>query len=458
MRREAAAPPALALALLVVGSLLAACGGGGGTGNVGPAPEPDGTVAMAVIGPAGGTVQITTGAHAGMALTVKAGAVANDTQFTIRVDRDEAAVPSVFPVYRFEPSDVVFPPDSVAVTVRGAPQLFGDLDQGLLTFTLFERPGAAGPFEVLPVTLLNELTRTVSGSPRQLGRFVAWNGELHRLFAQQLELLDPAVETTTETVFGVEVTVANGRDSLRLGRGSLASFWNSPASENVLILHGLSGSPLDFRGSFDWIRCLSPAVRNIVCVVYPSGLGVAANANALYDLIRANQQPGFGCTILGHSLGGNIGRYMVERSAEDPARAGFAAGDAPLSDVVRALFLVGTPNAGSNIGGELFTALAPVLPAADARFVRAGIDLLEGDDTFTAAQNAGYVDNPTVYHTICGDLGNGTDGLVSVASARAVPLFPPESEVVFPIGHFDLHRAAAWNGVADWINARLPVP
>lgn len=443
----------MALVVVLVGSV--ACGGGGG-GPVTIEPDPTQPLATATIGPGGGRVEVTAGPHAGVAVNVRAGVLAADTQFRIRLVTDESVVPTLFPVYAFEPADRVFPPDGVAVTVLAAGQFFFDAEQGVTQLAMFSRPGNTGALEVMPATVVNELARTATASPTRLGRFFASDGNMHRLFTQQLALLDPAVPTAIANVFGVEITIANGAQSQMLGRGSLADFWSSPATENVLILHGLAGSPLDFRGPFDLIQSLPPSVHNVVVAVYPSALGVAANANALYDLIRANQQPGFGCTIIGHSLGGMIGRYLLEQAANDPARPGIQAGDLPMSDVVPVLFLMGTPNAGSNVAGQLFAALLPNLPPQDARFVRAGLDLLEGANTFMAQQNAAYVDNPTVYHTVCGDFGNGTDGIVSVASATALPLTSPEAELLLPVGHFDLHRGAATNGVAAWIAARLP--
>ena len=61
--------------LLLAG--LAACGGGGG-GSAAPAPEV--VAAEATLGPAGGTVSITTGVHAGVTLTVPPGALTTPTQ------------------------------------------------------------------------------------------------------------------------------------------------------------------------------------------------------------------------------------------------------------------------------------------------------------------------------------------------------------------------------------------
>ena len=224
------------------------------------------------------------------------------------------------------------------------------------------------------------------------------------------------------------------------------------------MLHGLQGSPLDFRGPFDLPASLGATVKNLVFVTHPSGRGVRETANVLYDLIRSNQRPGFGCAIVGHSLGGNIGRYMVEQSHLDSARAGFDATDAPLSDVVTKLVLLGTPNAGSETAGGLFAALVPVLSGDDAAFARAGLDLLEGPGTFTALQNAAYVDNATQYHVIAGDVGIGGDGIVALPSARAIALAMGETEMVFPVAHFDLHRGAAGNGIAARIDWLLQTP
>ncbi|HEX5051708.1 MAG TPA: hypothetical protein VFZ65_08055 [Planctomycetota bacterium] len=435
---------------------VAACSGGGGdTANSNPADV--GLLATARLGPSGGTLLVTSGAHAGVRLTVPPGVVGTATDFSVWIDTEQDALPSLFPVYRFEPADIDLGGRQVAVTIRAGAAFFGGNETGPTLLAVFARPPAATRFGLLPQSALNEIDRTVMAATDHLGRFVALDGDLHRLFTQEVTVLDPAVDTDTATLFGVAITSENGPERLRVGRGSLASFWSSPANANVLILHGLGGSPLDFLGSGDLVANLDPAVANIVLAMYPSARGVAANANALYDLIQQNRQPGFGCTIIAHSMGGLVARYMIEKSADDADRPGRADGDPPLSSFVTKLFLVGTPNAGSATAGEIFAGLLPVLPAADARFMQAGLDLAEGPGSFTAQLNSGYVDNTTVYHDIYGNLGNGSDGIVSVASARALPA-PPESEREFFAAHGGLHLDAAPLGVAGWINLLLQMP
>jgi hypothetical protein len=47
---------------------------------------------------------------------------------------------------------------------------------------------------------------------------------------------------------------------------------------------------------------------------------------------------------------------------------------------------------------------------------------------------------------------------VSVASATALPLVPPETATGFSATHSDLHRRAATNGVAAHVRAVLQLP
>jgi len=436
--------------------LLAACGGGGGgTGDVSPLPQD--LLATATIGPAGGTLEVPTGPHRGVRLTVLAGAVAAPTTFSIRAEAGELAVPGLFPVYRFEPADRDFPADRIGVTVRGAASLFSTTSEPTL-LTMFRREAAGLPLQVLAEVAVNELTETATAAPTRLGRFFASTGPLQRVFSQDFQLLDPSVPAAFQTVHGTEVLAPNGNDSTPLGRGSLSSFWSAPAAENVLILHGLNGSPLDFRYANDLANSLDASVQNVVFLAYPSATGVAANANRLYDLLRQHAQPGFGCRIIGHSLGGLVARYLIERAPTDPSRAGFVASDPAATTWIDRVILLGTPHAGSDTAGGLFAAMLPALPVSDQHFLQSGLDLLEGPGTFTANLNAGYSDNAARYLNVYGDYGVGSDGIVSVAAATALPLALPEESQVFATTHPGLHTDAAWNGIAAWINSRLLAP
>jgi hypothetical protein len=465
----------VAIGACVLAAALAGCGGGGGSAT--PQPPPpivpgDDLIAQAVIGPGGGTVEVATGPHAGTRVVVPAGALATNTSVSLWRVLEHADVPSVFPVYRVETggapvalpvtlvaraSEVLF----VGTGLEGAPEIAPESSGGLASgvdLVLFWRPTKTTPWSVSLPSSIDEVRGTVAGSAGAPAEFVAWNGGLHRLFTQDRVAVDPAVPARAANLFGVEVSVGNGAVQLQVGRGSLSSFFASPAAGNVLIVHGLLGSPLDFLGVEDLVEALAPTASNVVVLSYPSAPGVAVAANDLYDLLAARRQPGFGCSIVAHSLGGLVGRYLVERSAGDPQRRGFLVGDAPASDWVHKLVLIGVPNAGSAFVASLFDGLMPWLPARDLRFVRARDDLAEGAGSFTAALNQAYVDNATQYHIVYGDLGIGSDGAVSVASATALTLVPPETATGFAATHSDLHRRAATNGVAAHVRAVLQLP
>ncbi|MEO6595145.1 MAG: hypothetical protein ABIP94_10375, partial [Planctomycetota bacterium] len=86
--------------------LVAACSGGGGSGGDTAPVVPSGLLAAARIGPAGGQLAVTSGPHAGVMLTVPQGSVAAPTDFSIRLDAASDSVPSLFPVYVFEPANI----------------------------------------------------------------------------------------------------------------------------------------------------------------------------------------------------------------------------------------------------------------------------------------------------------------------------------------------------------------
>jgi pimeloyl-ACP methyl ester carboxylesterase len=427
---------------------LAACDGGTRTPTVVLGPN------EAVIGPDGGAIVLDEGMHAGAALLVPPGAVAVPTRFAIETDRTNPQILSLFPVYRFTPAGVTFAVP-VQVTVPAGEALFATSSGAGIACFRQREPG--GGWGVLQDSVLDATARTVTASATSLGDVVAWNGSLHRLFTQDRAAIEPATPAPSAT-FDVPVLVDGGTEGVQVGRGSLASFWSSPAGANVLVLHGFLGSPMDFVGAQDLVASLPASVQNVVLYSYPSSPGVATAANVLYDTIQRQRGSAFGCAIVAHSMGGLVARYLLERSADDPARAGYRPEDEPLSPLVPQLVLLGVPNGGSALGDVLSQTLLPHVSAAELPLLRAVIDLSYRPDAITMALNATYVDNATRYHVVYGDLGLGTDGVVTVASALALPLFGAETATAFPVGHGELHTAAGANGVAAWIATLLQAP
>ena len=434
------------LAVLLVA--LAACGGGGGA-DVPPVLGDN----EAIIGPEGGTLMIADGPHAGVALAVPPDAVLQPTRFRIDLDVGSSGILSLFPVHRFEPTGLITSAP-LRITLPIGEDLIGSSSDGAAGF----RRDGDGNWLVLRDHTFDPLARTVTSTTQQLGAVLAWNGGLHRLFTQQPMLPDPSEPVPVEYLGGTPVTVPGGSGSLQIGRGSLQSFWSSDASVNLLLIHGLIGSPVDFLGPEDLIASLPPQWQNVIVFAYPSAAGVVPNANWLYDQLHAGRQPGFGCSIIGHSMGGLVGRYLLERSAADPARAGYRSTDQPLGATVANLILLGVPNAGSELGSALVESLLPRVPEAERALLQAALDLSFRPEAVTMLLNANYVDNPTRYHVLYGDVGSFGDGVVSVASALALPLFSPETATRFLVGHDELHRAAASNGVTARIHQLLNLP
>lgn len=438
--------------LVAMAAVLASCGGGGG-GSAPPIQPPvNNVLAEASIGPAGGTLRVESGENAGLELDIPAGAVGVATSFRVLLDRASGEIPSAFPVFRFEPESLDFNGHSVTVTVPASDAFFLG---GTPALTVFSRERAGAAWRALPNTMVDVAARNVTVTTDQLGDMVAWTGNLHRLYTQEHGFIDPAVDANAEFVDGVQVLVENGTIPRQVGRGSLASFWNSSTTDNVIIVHGALGSPLDFLGGEDFVENLALTHSNVVLFSYPSARGVAYAANELYDLIQANRKPGFGCRIVGHSLGALIGRYLLERSPTDVTRAGYQPGDPSLVPIVDKLIMVAPPNAGAAGAVAPFSLLEQVITPEEAYLLQAADDLSELPGSLPFDMNATYVDSATRYHVIYGDIGGATDGVVPVASATALPVAPDETSTMFVAQHDDLHRLATSVGIAVWMGSLL---
>lgn len=438
----------------LLGAALAACSGGGG-GEPAAAPPPAASVASATIGPAGGIVAFEAGPHQGVGIAFPAGALASSTLVTIRAEVVTDAILSIFPVYRVEPRGLPLQAPATVV-VRAAPELV--VGVGRLEADCLVQPRAVDAWQPLASTIVDVDRRLVAATTPWLGDFSAMNASLHRLFTQPYALLDPATPTMAAAIAGGSAVFAAGNVALHVGRGSLASFWSSPASANVLVIPGLFGSPVDYLGTQDLVAALPSTVQNVVVLSCPSGRGVAATANDLFDLIAERRQTGFGCAIVGHSMGGLVGRYLVEKSHADVFRDGWQPGDASIDASVSHLVLLGVPHAGCDIGELLVDTMLAQSRLDEQAKLQAAVDLSYSPFALTVGMNADYVDNATRYHIVYGDVGIGGDGVVSVVSALALPLGPGETTAVFAAFHDALHVEAATNGVAAHVALLLQAP
>src|SRR5690606_27505698 len=142
---------------------------------------------------------VTTADDAGLALVVPAGAVPVATQFRVLRDLSNDKVPSDFPVYRLQPEsrDVSATPPTVT-----APASSACFTGSSALLTLCTRVDQDALWQARPNTVLNSTARTVSATVPRLGEFVAWEGNLHRLFTQEMRIYNPAVPVATEFLNG----------------------------------------------------------------------------------------------------------------------------------------------------------------------------------------------------------------------------------------------------------------
>ena len=117
--------------------------------------------------------------------------------------------------------------------------------------------------------------------------------------------------------------------------------------------------------------------------------------------------------------------------------------------------MLGPPNAGAQSSTLPLAAFEEGLPASERHLVQVASDLSERPDSLPIVMNQSYVDNLTYYDIIYGDLGNGSDGVVTTASALALPITAPETSMMFVAPHDDLHRRATSLGIAVWIGSLM---
>ncbi|MFO0983583.1 MAG: hypothetical protein U1E76_17955 [Planctomycetota bacterium] len=443
--------------------------------------EENNVLGEATIGPAGGSIEVSdpNSPFRRTRLVIPAGAL--DAAVDVQLWRIGIEPGTLSEVNTFEvrPIDVVLRKPA-AITLRVAEAyldrvdtLFldscfpcgedGARDAAMEDLLLFfeDRPGK--PLEVVLPTDIDAGHRTITGEIDAFGRIFPLNPLLFIGMHQEAELVDPADAFTFEKHDELFVPVPNGSAMAFVGKGSLASFWSS--SSNAIMIHGVGSNPLNFMGDDDLIpadlsRGIAPWFDNVVAYQYPSTRSIAANANHLYDVIMANKQPGFHATLIVHSMGGLLSRYLIEQSYRDPGRQSFTPTDPSLADTIDTLVTIATPHRGAGLANFAFGLILDGLPARDRPFLQGALDLGTEDGSFTARLNDAYTDNATRYLLIAGNvLLTGSDGVVSVSSALGVPLTPPEDDKEFSgdtsVSHTGLHQEAATNGVLDRIRKWL---
>ena len=360
--------------------------------------------------------------HEGVELVIPPDALEQDTEISLFVRYGDPRFPSAVQSFEIEPASLRLAVPAIltieyareyervteTVFAQGAIEVFWVGDRDLVHFLAQARDRE-----------LNELTAEID----RFGTFVAIHAQLQALLFQEPRIIDPQQAITLSIVQGQAITSTNGDQSVFVGKGSLDSFWSSDSDANLLLIHGLMGTPFHMQGQNSFIPMVTSAgfnqdFANIVVYQYASGLSLTDNSNHLYDIIQQNRREGFGCNVLAHSSGGLLARYAIERSHLDPERKSFAVEDRPLGPLMPNLVTVGTPNQGSSQIQSIFSRMLQHMTDADQPFVQGILDVLPGTEAFPSLLNTGWVKPETRYFAIAGDVnGTRTDGLVEVLSA-----------------------------------------
>jgi len=440
-------------AVALLGLLAASCGGGGGGGSGGSSDPP--ALVTGVIGPAGGVVAVTNAAspHFGTGIEFPPGALGVPTVIAIYAFDPDPDAPSFVPSYEIRPTALILTGPLPTVTVRISEAYLAQMDQlPEDRVALFAKDEGAEVLRYVPSVPVNTVAHTISADVDRLGKFFAGHAFIFRLLWQAPRLIDPSVPTPSQNIFGTEILVAGGDSLVLLGQGALdgpGGFWQSDATRNVVFLHGVFGSPVDFTAAGDIVAGLEQEFANVVLAQYPSVRSIADSANALYDAIRPGLDgaaPGFGFHVVGYSMGGLVARSLVEQAHADPMRPGFQTGDPPLDTVVESVVLLATPNQGTQFGDDILLVRFADLPPADLPFFQGALDLSLASP-FTTDLNATFGPPAAAYYSLAGQLpGEDGDGVVTVASAQDEPV-PVTATELLSGAEFG-HTALAFEAIA----------
>ena len=442
-----------------------------------PTPPPV-HLGSAVVGPAGGTVEVTDPAspYSGTRIVIPPGALAEQT--TITIDAAPGELPEDLWAFRFGPEGTTLLAPAL-VSIKYSRSYLEDF---LLHPVAPLRPVSFGEplgADVFDRVAQDPAGRTVTFETNLLGRYTALIeagfAEHWRFLAQDRVL---ATQVPVRDLGGERLVVSGvrpGATTLDVGKGNAEAMWTS--SRALILIHSTADDATNFVGSGDLIDGLASEYDHIVTYQYRSGRPIAENANWLYNEVKRRAGPGFQADVIGYSMGGFVARYFVEASKDDAARTPLPNFDprAPagtVSGTVRNLITLGTPHRGGV--DEVRLAMMGLSSLLSRELVEEYFpsfrDLGTGPEGAGPRLNASYADDPSIrYFLIAGSsndsplsplIAGDDDGLVSVESALGVPvLMAPESSRVFvDTDHSELHTQAVDRGIRDQVVSWIRQP
>ncbi len=367
--------------------------------------------------------------HAGVRLEIPPGALAEDTDVSLYLRLGDPRLPQVVQAVEVEPRGLELAKPATIVVDYGPfyEQAFGSLwsETEIQLFSFVDDPRDDARFH--EVEFRDTDRHLVRAKTTRFGSFFAVNPDVRRLALRRPRLVDPATPIPATPIDGRTEAIAQGTEAVSVGRGSLASFWASPATRNLLIVHGLGDDAIGVSNPGSVAPTTPNAAfnqdfENVVVFEYASARSLVEAGRQLYDDIRHGAGEGFGTRVLAHGTGGLVVRYALELAQGDRSRPGAKPTDPALDQWIDRVVFVATPHLGSQLVVTRFADLLQATELDDAEFVAGLLDLVPG--------SGGLVDwlarepHPvaTRYFAIAGDYdGRDDDGLVDVTSALALP-------------------------------------
>jgi hypothetical protein len=227
-------------------------------------------------------------------------------------------------------------------------------------------------------------------------------------------LVDPATNTLALRVSSLGAwTVGPSWMMKPWQKRSVAGAEFEPGMRNALVIHGWNSEPWD-ACQLELVAGIAPYYDRVAALAYPSALDIAENGNWLRaEIERRWRDVPF--DIISFSEGGLVARAAIEPHAWN--------GDRPIDAAIGRLVTIATPHEGIEPG-------APLSPLNDeaARQMRPGSDFLR--ELNDAPSHVGVR-----YELIAGDLGNGSDGIVPLASALGGGRLGAARTAVVGLGH-----------------------
>ena len=277
-----------------------------------------------------------------------------------------------------------------------------------------------------------------------------------------------------------------------------------PVKPPLVMVHGLGSSPAAWRELTNAVFG-DPALRarfQVWHYFYPTGAPYLWAASEFRRVLRATldaTDPGTPVVAVGHSMGGLLLKASVSHvgsalwdevfdvppeqldvSSEDRAQLEEIFRPAPMERIVRAIFVM-TPHRGSDVAtsaigslGDWLVSLPDAYRALFQRVSRANEDvirppfrdlLLRGGPSSVAALGPTHpilrtlaeqpIAETTRHHTVAGDIGDGSDGVVRLESAL---LESAETTAIVPDGHQELVGEATTQAILTRLREPLNAP